>query len=71
MGNPTEMLVRFSHFENLLAERGIVVSYKAIRPQCLKFGPTYAHRPRRCQRRLGDTWFLEEAVIVPIHGGRR
>jgi hypothetical protein len=32
----------FRDIEDLLAERGIVVSYEAIRQWCLKFGPEYA-----------------------------
>ena len=33
--------------EDLLAERGIVVSYESIRLWCIKFGPKYAGRLRR------------------------
>ena len=32
----------FRDVEDLLAERGITVSYEAIRYWCIKFGPTYA-----------------------------
>jgi len=32
----------FRDIEDLLAERGIVVSYESIRSWCNKFGPTYA-----------------------------
>jgi putative transposase len=32
----------FRDVQDLLAERGIVVSYEAIRQWCIKFGPTYA-----------------------------
>jgi len=31
----------FRDVEDLLAERGIVVSYESIRRWCLKFGPRY------------------------------
>ena len=55
--------------EDLLAKRGIVVSYETIRRWCGKFGPDYARRLRRRQGRLGDTWFLDE-VFVTINGKR-
>ena len=45
--------------EDLLAKRGIVVSYETIRRWCVKFGPDYARRLRRRQGRLGDTRFLD------------
>ena len=56
--------------EDLLAERGITVSYETIRRWCAKFGLDYAKRLRRRQGRLGDTWFLDE-VFVTINGERQ
>ena len=47
----------FRDVEDLLAERGIIVSYETIRQWCGKFGPDYARRLKRRQGRLGDTWF--------------
>ena len=41
--------------EDLLAERGIVVSYETIRQWCRKFGTRYACRLKRWEGRLGDT----------------
>ena len=55
--------------EELLAKRGIVVSYEIIRHWCGKFGSDYARRLRRRQGRLGDSWFLDE-VFVTINGER-
>jgi len=40
--------------EDLLAERGIVVSYEAIRLWCIKFGPRHAKRLKRQYR--GYKW---------------
>ena len=60
----------FRDVEDLLAERGIIVSYETIRQWCGKFGPDYARRLKRRQGRLGDTWFLDE-VFVTIHGQRQ
>lgn len=53
--------------EDLLAQRGITVSYEAIRQWCRRFGPEYARRLRRRQGRLGDTWYVDE-VFVTIQG---
>ena len=55
--------------EDLLSERGITVSYEAIRLWCGKFGPGYARILRRKQGRLGDTWFLDE-LFITIQGKR-
>src|SRR5210317_54988 len=52
--------------EDLLAERGIVVSYESIRLWCIKFGPKYAKRLRRRHQGYGDT-FIDE-VFVKIRG---
>jgi len=59
----------FRDVEDLLAERGITVSYETIRQWCLRFGPEYARRLKRRQARLGDTWHLDELFINV--GGRR
>ena len=39
----------FRDIEDLLAERGVVVTYETIRQWCRKFGPEYARnlKPRR------------------------
>ena len=60
----------FRDVEDLLAERGIIVSYETIRQWCGKFGPDYARRLKRRQGRLGDTWLLDE-VFVAITGQRQ
>ncbi len=53
--------------EDLLAERGITVSYEAVRLWCIKFGAKYARRLRREHRGFGDTFFIDE-VFVKING---
>ena len=60
----------FRDVEDLLSQRGITVSYEAIRQWCLKFGPEYARALKRRQGRLGDTWHLDE-VFVTIQGQRQ
>jgi len=53
--------------EDPLAERGIIVSYEAIRFWCQKFGPGYACSIRKKQGRLGDIWHVDE-LFVKIQG---
>ena len=53
--------------EDLLAERGIAVSYESIRLWCIKFGTEYAKRLRRRHQGYGDTFFID-AVFVKIQG---
>ena len=38
----------FRDVEELLAKRGILVSYEAIRQSCRKFGPKYARKLKCC-----------------------
>ena len=57
----------FRDTEDLPAQRGITVSYEAIRQWCQRFGPAYARILRHRQGRLGDTWHLDE-LFVNIHG---
>jgi putative transposase len=59
----------FRDVEELLAKRGVVVSYETIRQWCRKFGPEYARKLKRSQGRLGDVWHLDE-VFVKITGER-
>ena len=55
--------------EDLLAKRGLVVTYETIRRWCTKFGSEYVRRLKRRQSRLGDNWFLDE-VFVTSNGER-
>jgi len=55
--------------EELLAERGLDVSYEAIRQWVLKFGPLFACRLRRHRPRAGSQWHLDE-MVVRIRGER-
>jgi putative transposase len=50
-----------------MSERGIEVSYEAIRLWCNKFGPQFAQRLRRKHQGYGDTFFIDE-VFVKIQG---
>ena len=53
--------------EDLMAERGIGISYESIRLRCIKFGPKYAKRLRRRHQGYGDIFFIDE-VFVKIQG---
>ena len=53
--------------EDLLAERGITVTYESIRLWCNKFGPKYARRLKKRHQGFGDTFYIDE-VFVKIGG---
>jgi putative transposase len=67
------LYVRFSlslrDVEDLLAERGIDVSYETIRCWVAKFGTLYARRIRRIRPQSMGTWHLDE-MAVTIRGKR-
>jgi len=56
--------------EDVLAERGIIVSYESIRLWCIKFGSKYARRLKRRHQGYGDTFYIDE-VFVKINGKQR
>ena len=60
----------FRDAEDLLAQRGVTVTYESIRHWCQTFGLDYARRLRRRRRRMGDTWYLDE-LFVTIQGQRQ
>jgi len=49
--------------EELLAQRGLDVSYDSIRRWVLKFGPAIARRLRRQRPRPSSRWHLDEMVV--------
>jgi len=55
--------------EEMLAERGVDVSYESVRRWFLKFGPTIAASLRRSRPRPSDHWHLDE-MAVTINGKR-
>ena len=59
----------FRDIEELLAARGITLTYESIRQWCLKFGQPFAKEIRHRQQCPGDTWFLDEAFVAI--GGQR
>ncbi|WP_406466579.1 IS6 family transposase [Streptomyces hirsutus] len=55
----------FREVEELMLQRGVLVSHETVRRWCAKFGQVYANGLRR---RPGDTWHLNE-VFIRINGG--
>ena len=60
----------FREIEEMMMERGVIVSYETIREWCRKFGQAYAQGLRRRQPRRGDKWHLDE-VFLTINGKRQ
>ncbi|MGB6162351.1 MAG: IS6 family transposase, partial [Pseudonocardiaceae bacterium] len=60
----------FRDVEEMMLQRGIVVSHETIRQWSRKFGQTYANALRRRRARPGDTWHLDE-VFLTINGQRQ
>jgi putative transposase len=73
-GTPVWLYFRFClsyrDVEELLFERGVVVTYEAIRKWCRKFGQQYANQLRRHCPRPGDKWHRDE-VFLMIKGERQ
>src|SRR6266566_5029317 len=57
----------FRDVEEMLAMRGVSLSYETVREWCLKFGQSYANALRRKSPRPGDRWHLDE-VFLKING---
>jgi putative transposase len=54
--------------EELLAERGIKVSYETVRRWVLKFEPAIARNLRRLRLKPSPRWHLDE-MVIRIGGG--
>jgi putative transposase len=55
--------------EELLAERGLEISYETVRRWVLKFGPAFARNLRRLRPTPSTEWHLDEMAVVI--GGKR
>jgi putative transposase len=60
----------FRDVEDLMAERGVTVSYETIRRWMTHFGPIYARRLRAMRPPPTGRWHLDE-MFVPIAGRQR
>jgi putative transposase len=56
-------LLSYRDVEELLAERGIALSYETIRQWCRKLGEPFAVGARRRRPRPGDKWHLVEVQL--------
>ena len=59
----------YRDIEDLLAERGVIVSYESIRQWCLKFGPRYGRVLKRGEGRFGEDGYCGE-VFISINAER-
>ncbi|CDF34481.1 unnamed protein product [Chondrus crispus] len=53
----------FRDVEDLMAHRGVIVSYESIRRWCLKFGPQYQRVLKRRESKGADQWLVDEMYI--------
>ncbi|MFD0229662.1 IS6 family transposase [Streptomyces hirsutus] len=60
----------FREVEEVMLERGVLVSHETVRRWCAKFGQHYANALRRRQPRPGDKWHLDE-VFIKISGEQK
>ncbi|MEV0695251.1 IS6 family transposase [Streptomyces sp. NPDC050388] len=60
----------FREVEELMLQRGVIVSYETVRRWCATFGQVYANGLRRRRPRPGDTWHLDE-MFVRINGEQK
>ncbi|MCX4781479.1 IS6 family transposase [Streptomyces sp. NBC_01264] len=49
--------------EEMMLERGVIVSYETVRRWCRKFGQVYANSLRRRRPQTRDKWHLDEVFI--------
>ena len=55
--------------DELLAARGIIVSYETVRQWALKFGQEFVNQIRRRLPAAGDKWHMDEVVILSANSG--
>ncbi|MDK0524040.1 IS6 family transposase [Streptomyces sp. ML-6] len=60
----------FREVEELMLQRGVIVSYETVRRWCAKFGQAYADGLRRRWPRPRDKWHLDE-VFIKVNGERK
>lgn len=57
----------FRDVEDLLVQRGVIVSYESIRRWCLKFGPKFQKNLKRREGKGASQWHCDE-MFVRING---
>jgi transposase-like protein len=58
----------YRNVEDLLAERGLELSYETVRRWVLKFGPVIARRLRRRRPPPSNRWHFDEMVVQIADG---
>jgi putative transposase len=53
----------FRDIEEMLAQRGITLTYETARYWCHKFGQSFANAIRRQRHRPGDRWHIDEVFL--------
>ncbi len=59
----------YRDIEELMFERGVLLTYETVRNWCTKFGQDYANKLKRRRPQPGDKWHLDE-VYLTINGKR-
>jgi transposase-like protein len=57
-------ILSYRDVEDLLAERGLHVSYEKVRRWVMKFGPVFAQELRRRRPRPTSSWHLDEMAVT-------
>ena len=57
----------YRNIEEMMAKRGVPVTYETVREWCQKFGSVYAARLRKKRVRFGAKWHLDE-VFIKMNG---
>jgi putative transposase len=57
----------YRDIEEMMATRGVLVTFETVQQWCLKFGQAFAHELRRRRPQPGDKWHLDE-VFLKING---
>ena len=57
----------FRDVEEIMAERGVTLSYETIREWSLKFGNSFARKLKQSRPRLRDKWHMDE-MFIQING---
>lgn len=66
---PTLLGLSYRDVEELMTERGVLLTYEAIRKWCRKFGQSYANQLRRWRPQPGDKWHLD-GMFLTLRGER-
>jgi len=59
--------LRFRDVEEMMAKRGVQLTYETVREWCRKFGTLYAAQLRKKRAEIGSKWHLDE-VFLKMNG---